>query len=228
MTATKTKAPELDTGDESTSLLWWVRTITGWLLVIVFGFMLLALVVIPRATGSQAYTVLTGSMEPGIAPGALVVVKPTPVEELVAGDVITFQPYSGNPTVITHRITGIYYDMSGQPRIYTQGDANNVADDWALVPEQMRGKLWYSVPQLGRVNVLLTGETRAVAITVVAGSLIAYAAWMLGSGVRDRSREKKSALISGGAPPDEDPQVSHGAVVGNDEQQEGAGHDDSA
>ena len=214
--------------DEVTSPMWWVRTIIGWLLVIVVGFMLLALVVIPRVTGAQAYTVLTGSMEPGLAPGALVVVKPTPADELVAGDVITFQPYSGNPAVVTHRITGIYYDMSGQPRIYTQGDANNVADDWALVPEQIRGKLWYSVPQLGRVNVLLTGETRAVAITVVAGGLIAYAVWMLGSGVRDRSREKKAALTSGGALPDGEAQVSHGAVVGNEEQREGAGHDDSA
>src|SRR5699024_1622754 len=134
--STATSRPALTDHDEATSPMWWVRTIIGWLLVIVCGLMLLALVVIPRATGAQAYTVLTGSMEPGIAPGALVVVKPTPVDELVAGDVITFQPYSGDPTVVTHRITGIYYDMSGQPRIYTQGDANNVADDWALVPEQ--------------------------------------------------------------------------------------------
>ncbi|MCD2263905.1 signal peptidase I [Dietzia aurantiaca] len=208
--------------------MWWVRTTGGWLLFIACGFILLALVVVPRATGAQAYTVLTGSMEPRIAPGALVVVRPTAPENLAAGDVITFQPYSGDPSVVTHRITDIYYDMSGQRRIYTRGDANNVADDWALVPEQIRGKLWYSVPQLGRVNVLLTGKTRAVAITIVAGSLIVYAAWVFGSGVRDRSREKQSALIVDRARSDEDAQVSHGAVVGNDEQQEGAGHDDSA
>ncbi|MDV8002472.1 signal peptidase I [Rhodococcus sp. IEGM 1408] len=179
--------------DESASLWWWVRTIGSWLLLLVLGFVLLALVVVPRVSGAQPYTVLTGSMEPSIAPGALVVVRQVPAEELNAGDVITFQPYSGNPAVVTHRITGIYQDMSGQTRIYTQGDANNTPDDWALVPEQVRGTLWYSVPQLGRVNVLLTGEARPIAITVVAGGLLVYAAWMVGSGLRDRGRGRRAA-----------------------------------
>lgn len=178
--------------DESVSVGWWVRTIASWLLLLVLGFVLLALVVVPKVGGAQTYTVLTGSMEPSIAPGALVAVRPASAEELRAGDVITFQPYSGDPTVVTHRITGIYFDMSGQKRIYTQGDANNVADDWALVPEQIRGKLWYSVPQLGRVNVLLAGEARPIAITVVAGGLLLYAAWMVGSGVVDSRRSRRS------------------------------------
>lgn len=188
----RAEPPASDRGDDTTPW-WWVRTIGSWLLLLVLGFVLLALVVVPRVTGAQTYTVLTGSMEPSIAPGALVVVRETPAEELKAGDVITFQPYSGNPAVVTHRITGVYYDMSGQLRIYTQGDANNTPDDWALVPEQIRGTLWYSMPQLGRVNVLLTGETRTVAVGVVAGGLLLYAAWMVGSGLRDRSREKRAA-----------------------------------
>jgi signal peptidase len=50
------------------------------------------------------------------------------------------------------------------------------------------------VPQLGRVNVLLTGEARPVAITVVAGGLLVYAAWMVGSGLRDRSRERRAGV----------------------------------
>lgn len=177
---------------DTTTPMWWVRTIISWLVLFACALILLALVVVPRVSGAQAYTVLTGSMQPALSPGALVVVQPTPAENLAAGDVITFQPYSGDPSVVTHRITGIYYDMSGQLRIYTQGDANNVPDDWALVPEQVRGKLWYSVPQLGRVNVLLSGESRAVAITVVAGGLIVYAAWMFGAGMRDRSRTKST------------------------------------
>lgn len=175
--------------DESASLWWWVRTVGSWLLLIMVGFVLLALVVVPRVSGAQTYTVLTGSMEPQISPGALVVVRPAPAEPLRAGDVITFQPYSGTPAVVTHRITGVYQDMSGQTRLYTRGDANNSPDDWSLVPEQVRGTLWYSVPQLGRVNVLLTEKARPAAITVVAGGLLLYAAWMVGSGLAERRRE---------------------------------------
>jgi signal peptidase len=180
--------------EEATTFGWWLRTIGSWLLLLVLGFVLLALVVVPRSTGAQTYTVLTGSMEPGISPGALVVVRPTPGDQLRTGDVITFQPYSGNPAVVTHRIVGIFYDGDGVRRFHTQGDANNTQDDWALVPEQVRGRLWYSVPQLGRVNVLLTGEARPVAITVVAGGLLVYAAWMVGSGLRDRSRERRAGV----------------------------------
>ncbi|MFN3600805.1 MAG: signal peptidase I [Dietzia sp.] len=184
--------------DERTTIGWWLRTVGGWLLLLVAAAVLLLLIVIPRASGAQAYTVLTGSMEPTISPGALVVVRHTPLDELRAGDVITFQPHSGDPTVVTHRITGIYYDMSGRPLVHTQGDANNTPDDWALVPEQVRGVLWYTVPQLGRVNLLLTGDTRALGITVVAGGLIIYSVAMFGSGLRDRSSRKKAARVGRG------------------------------
>lgn len=180
-----------DRGAPTTTTVWWLRTTVGWLLFLALTAVLLALVVVPRLSGAQAYTVLTGSMRPTIEPGALVVVRPTPADELRAGDVITFQPRSGDPTVVTHRITGIYYDLAGRQRIATQGDANNTPDAWVLVPEQVRGVLWYSVPQLGRVNLLLTGDMRALGLTVIAGGLMVYAVGMVGSGLRDAARERR-------------------------------------
>ena len=228
MTITSEEAHMSTASSDGTTPLWWVRTIVSWLLLFACALILLALVVIPRVSGAQAYTVLTGSMEPALAPGALVVVKPVPTSELRAGDVITFQPYSGDPSVVTHRITGIYYDMSGQQRIYTQGDANNVADDWALVPEQVRGKLRYSVPQLGRVNLLLTGDSRVLAITVVAGGLIVYAAWMFGSGLRDRSKKKRAMQLETGGPIDGPTPSGEATAEGVGDRHEEAGHGDSA
>ncbi|GEE00128.1 hypothetical protein nbrc107696_05740 [Gordonia spumicola] len=50
--------------DEKTPLLWWVKTIASWTLLAAAVALLAALVVVPRLTGSTAYTVLTGSMEP--------------------------------------------------------------------------------------------------------------------------------------------------------------------
>ncbi|MBM4555807.1 signal peptidase I [Rhodococcus hoagii] len=176
-----------ESGDsDRTSVWWWVRNIVSWVLLLAVGSVLLAMVVVPRLTGATPYTVLTGSMEPDLPPGTLIVVKPTPATNLSAGDVITFQPYSGNPEVVTHRIDGIFYDSQNQIRIYTKGDANNVADDWALVPEQVRGRVLYSVPQLGRVNSLLSGESRSVLITVGGVALAGYAIWMFASAFRER------------------------------------------
>lgn len=191
---------KVTSGDsDATSAWWWVRNILSWVLLLAVGSVLLAMVVVPRLSGATAYTVLTGSMEPGLPPGTLVVVKPTPATDLSAGDVITFQPYSGNPAVVTHRIEGIFYDAQDQMRIYTKGDANNVADDWVLVPEQVRGRVWYSVPQLGRVNSLLSGQSRSVLVTVAGVALAGYAVWMFGSSFRERkSRPAGSGDSSSG------------------------------
>ena len=67
--------PEQDSG-EKTTLWWWTRTIVSWVLLLLMIGVLAVMVVIPRLTGSTAYTVLTGSMEPTMPPGTLIVVKP--------------------------------------------------------------------------------------------------------------------------------------------------------
>jgi len=177
--------PEQDAG-EKTTLWWWTRTIVSWVLLMLMIGVLAVMVVIPRLTGSTAYTVLTGSMEPTLPPGTLIVVKPTPNEDLTTGDVITFQPVSGDPAVVTHRIEGIYYTGEGERRIHTRGDNNPVADSWSLVPEQIRGRVIYSVPYLGRVNSVINGQSRSILTTGVAAGLAVYAVWMVVSGIRDK------------------------------------------
>lgn len=185
-------------GDEPTTAWWWVRTIVSWGLLLLMIAALAVMVIIPRLTGSQAYTVLTGSMEPNYPPGTLIVVKPTPAEDLNVGDVITFQPVSGDPSVVTHRIDGIYFNGAGERQIFTRGDANDVVDSWALVPDQIRGRLLYSVPELGRVNSVINGQSRSILLTVVVIGLGTYAVVMVASGLRERRRDKS---VSAGESP---------------------------
>ncbi|WP_264886686.1 signal peptidase I [Dietzia sp. NCCP-2495] len=185
-----------DAPEERTGVWWWIRTVTSGALLIVAFAVLAALVVVPRIAGATPYTVLSGSMEPTLSPADLIVVKPVPADELRAGDVITFQIESDNPAVNTHRITQLAYDAQGQLRIQTQGDANSIPDSDLLVPGQVRGKLWYSVPYLGYANNLLSGENRQVLIMVVVGGLGAYAVWMFCGSLRDRSRKTTVADVS--------------------------------
>lgn len=182
---------------ERTGAWWWVRTIVSWLLILVAAAVLAALVVVPRVTGATPYTVLTGSMEPTLPPGTLIVVKPVEPTDLAAGDVITFQIESDNPAVNTHRITQVVYDAQGDIRFQTQGDANNVPDRDLLVSGQVRGRVWYSVPYLGYANTALTGESRQVLLLVAVGGLGLYALWMFGSGFSDRRRTHGSAVAAG-------------------------------
>lgn len=162
------------------------------------GVMLLVLglgvlvVGVPAIVGGTPLTILTGSMTPTLPPGTLVVVKPTPVDEIGIGDVLTFQLESGKPTLVTHRVVGRSTDSrSGELRFITQGDANNTPDAAAVMPVQIKGTVWYAVPWLGWANQAVNGDARAFVVPAIAAVLLAYAAWMLGSGVRERRLRRR-------------------------------------
>ncbi|TQF69068.1 signal peptidase I [Rhodococcus spelaei] len=167
----------------------WVKSIVSWLVLIAVVAILALTIVVPRLTGSTPYTVLTGSMIPTYPPGTLIVVKPQDPMSLRVGDAITFQKESGNPTVVTHRIIESRQNSQGERSFVTQGDANPSRDQNPVVPEQVRGKVWYSVPYLGYVNNVITGQQRALMIVVVVGGLFLYAGYMFVGAIRERTRK---------------------------------------
>ncbi len=171
-----------------TSPLRWVTQAFAWGGIIVTVLVLAVGVIIPRAVGGTTYTVLTSSMEPDLPPGTLVVTKPVDADQVRVGEVITYQLESGKPTTVTHRVVEARYTLNGDLQLITQGDANPVPDSKPVIAEQVRGKLWYSVPYLGRVNNWLTPDRRGFAIIGVVGILLAYAAYMFTSAVVDRRR----------------------------------------
>jgi len=158
------------------------------LLLLVLGLGILV-IGIPAAVGGTPLTILTGSMSPNLPPGTLVVIKPTPIDEIAIGDILTFQLESGKPDVVTHRVIGIVKDTgSTDVRFITQGDANASPDAGEVMPVQVRGTVWYAVPWLGWVNQAVNGEARQWVIPLAAGGLFGYATWMVFSGFRDRRR----------------------------------------
>ncbi len=160
--------------------------------LLAFMLLLAALViVVPLATGSIPITVLTGSMQPKLPPGTLIVVKPAEISDIRVGDVITYQLRSGEPELVTHRVVERQALSTGEVRFITQGDANNAVDANPVREVQIRGKVWYSVPLLGWVNTWLTGERRATVVPILAGLLFVYAGWMIFSGIRDRKRKQE-------------------------------------
>ncbi|MGD8194396.1 signal peptidase I [Herbiconiux sp. P18] len=169
----------------------WARRagrVGGWLALGVTTAVLLLLVVLPRLAGASAYTVLTGSMEPVLPPGELVVVRPVDPAAVRVGDIVTYQVESGRPAVVTHRVVGVGVDGSGERSFRLRGDANGADDLDPVRPEQLRGVLWYHVPLLGRLNSALTGGQRSVVVPVVVGGLLLYAAIMWGGALRARRR----------------------------------------
>lgn len=89
--------------------------------------------------------VKSGSMEPEIPTGSLVVVKPA--EAYIKGDIITFGKDTKTDIPTTHRIIAINPDGS----FVSKGDANEEADVNPVQRGEVIGKVIFSVPGAGYV-----------------------------------------------------------------------------
>ncbi|QDG89348.1 signal peptidase I [Pseudarthrobacter sp. NIBRBAC000502770] len=139
-------------------------------------FAALVLIVVPVATGSQTYTILTKSMVQKYPPGTFMVMKPAPFDELKYGDVVTFQLYSGRPDVETHRVVGFGSTQQGEKTLITKGDNNGANDPEPVRAIQVKGKLFYAVPYVGFVANFLGNSGRGTWTVIAAVALIGYGA----------------------------------------------------
>ncbi|HMH57675.1 MAG TPA: signal peptidase I, partial [Galbitalea sp.] len=120
--------------------------VIAWAIAALLFALILILVVVPRATGSTPYTILTGSMVPQMPPGTIVVNRPEPFSAIRVGDVLTYQIASGEPAVVTHRVIAINVESDGSQTLTMKGDANPSPDLRHVIGKQVRGVVWYSVP----------------------------------------------------------------------------------
>ncbi len=148
-------------------------------------------IVVPAATGSVPMTVLTGSMTPAYPPGTLIIVQPVEASNIRIGDSITYQIESGKPAVVTHRVVSISSATDGTINFQTKGDANNTVDEKSVIPEQIRGKVWYALPYLGYVNTAVNGEARGWLIPLIAIGLFLYVGYLAASGIVSRVRKSR-------------------------------------
>lgn len=170
-------------------------SLSGALLVLVLA-LAVVLIVIPKLCGGAALTVLTQSMEPAFPPGTLIVIRPTPVDDIRVGQVLTYQIRSGSPAVISHRVLTRTIGSDGTTTFTTKGDNNDLADPTPVRTAQIRGTLWYAVPFLGWVNNAVNEGGRAFVVPMVVAALFAYAGWMVFGAFRDRRRHRATVLAA--------------------------------
>ncbi|WP_167456904.1 signal peptidase I [Microbacterium phyllosphaerae] len=161
-----------------------------------------ALLVVPRVAGGSSLTVLTGSMEPTLAPGDVAAVRGVAPDqvctEIGVGDIVTYLPEPGSPALITHRVVGKTvgtFDDGTDCRLITQGDANSAADA-PVSPEQVRGAFLYSLPALGWVRQWVSENLMMLGIVLGAG-LLGYGLWSTFR--RPRTRVIMASGAGGGA-----------------------------
>lgn len=104
----------------------------------------------PLAFGARPYTVMSGSMEPAIRTGDVVVVESVRPTEVSVGEVVTFADPSGADRLITHRLRARRIG-SGKALFVTKGDANNSDERWRVPADGRIGRVVYRLPKLGYV-----------------------------------------------------------------------------
>ncbi len=118
----------------------------------------LAYIAVPTF-GNKALIVRSGSMEPTIKTGDLIVVRiangitsplPNMISKYKVGDTIAFGG-DKNPNVLTtHKIVAKKI-VSGKTLYQTQGDANKTADTKLIAEEQIVGKSILTLPKVGKL-----------------------------------------------------------------------------
>lgn len=116
------------------------------LLLLIVVATILFLPVIPIEGNIETKVVLSGSMEPAIRVGSVIVLRPQ--DEYFEGDIVTFGEDTRGRIPTTHRIIASRI-QNGTTFFTTKGDANDDPDTREITESDIRGKVLFSMPLLG-------------------------------------------------------------------------------
>ena len=121
----------------------------------------------PSILGYHIYYIASGSMEPTIKTGQVIVGKETDIEDLEVDDIVTFYGTKGslNGKIITHRIKKIY-EEDGQIYLITKGDAVNDEDE-AFLATDVISVMKFKIPLAGMLIKLISNKFGFIFIVLV-------------------------------------------------------------
>lgn len=139
-----------------------IRTLIGILLCIMLVLVLIVNVTlivrsyvdpdeVPSFFGYKPFIVLSGSMEPEILPGDLILTKNVDPKEIKVGDIISFR--TDETTVVSHRVTKVLTEDG--LAFHTKGDANIGEDAENVLPEDIEGAYLFRIGGLGSIALFL-------------------------------------------------------------------------
>lgn len=131
--------------------------------------------VFPIPGNYQFMVVQSGSMEPTIKIGSVVLVKPASAYQI--GDIITFKGgfrnARGENLPVTHRIVEMRVD-SGVPLYTMKGDANDSVDTREIGKGQIIGKVLFDIPYVGYAVEAARTPYGFLSLIIIPAALIGY------------------------------------------------------
>lgn len=146
-----------------------MRKVFYWLILLVL-FLVAGVTVIPALDLSDTWKLMavqSGSMEPVIKKGSLVMVKKD--NDYQKGEVITYQNRENLKITTTHRIMEI---KDGE--FITKGDANNAVDTTPVTKNLILGKVALVIPLLGYPISFAKTLPGLIILIVIPSTIIIY------------------------------------------------------
>jgi signal peptidase I len=154
-------------------------------LAIGLGVGLLAAVTLPSVFGYQSLTVVSGSMEPTLHVGSVVIDEVISPLDARPGDIVTFKDPL-RPRQLTHRLQRMRVD-GDTAYMTTLGDANDAPEHWTVRTDGHIGRVVAHLPKLGYARAALS--TRYARLGVL-GAVLALGAFVLVDMWRPRRPEE--------------------------------------
>lgn len=102
----------------------------------------------------QPVSIATGSMQPEISVGDMVIISKTENDNIEIGDIIQFKR---NSYTVVHRVVQIT-EIDGQKFYTTKGDANNSNDNGLVSSDDIIGKAVAAIPYIGRLSLWIHSD----------------------------------------------------------------------
>lgn len=146
------------------------RTIVRWMLGGLFGGLALSMA-LAALSGYQSLTVLSGSMDPAIRTGDVVVTKPVAPADARVGDVVTYKEPEAPGRLITHRVRSIRVKDRGYVFV-TKGDANDSTERWKVAANGRIARVTNHAPTLGYALAFMRDPRKRLWVLVIPAALL--------------------------------------------------------
>lgn len=118
----------------------------------VVALVLFGLLTVVSGSATPIAVVVSGSMEPALARGDIVLMRDNAAERYRVGEIVAFVAPQRPSDSILHRVVAV---SPGGDALLTKGDANALDDstflyEGALPASAVQGRVWAVVPWLGR------------------------------------------------------------------------------
>jgi signal peptidase len=138
--------------------------------------LLCLLVLLAPAVGFRLVVIASGSMRPALPPGAIVLSRSTPADDIRVGDVVTVA--RPGQLDVTHRVVsiGAQSDLLGTVDLVLQGDANASPDPQPYTVTSA-GVTVASIPTGGQVILLMRHPVTIAVLSVFIALLVLWTWW---------------------------------------------------